>query len=250
MKHTNPLGKKIDSPKSYDPGQLFPIKRKAVKNSYGQDLWTLYEVYWLDSNHTPHVRIGHLSYDANSPNIIESKSLKLYLNSLNNTVFATTNDLKKTIINDLETCLKTKVTLTLYTIEEFSQHLNTPQESTELSYSNTLELTKKDITETVHTHTYRSYCPVTSQPDFATLIITYTGKRISHKQLLQTLHDKSNKQAFHEECIDNIFVTLLNQYACNQLCIYGLFTRRGGIAITPIRSTHNQLKNNFQIARQ
>jgi 7-cyano-7-deazaguanine reductase len=238
-----PLGKTVSSPEKYNPDLLVPIKRQKIITDtyYGIDLWNLYELFWLNDLTIPQTGWAQLSYSCNSEYIIESKSLKLYLNSLNGSIFESESKLFQTITTDLENVLKTKIDIKMITdtgaqmpvknLITLNTNLAKPQQFKKLIFTQTKG------SETIIFHGYRSLCPVTSQPDFASIIIDYDGLIIQQQSLLNLFESHRNKQSFHEVCIDQLFLELSNYHEITNVTVQGAFLRRGGIDITPIRST-------------
>ena len=247
------LGKPTNYPVTYDSDLLVPLDRldsrrnsgvdNPIQNMFGLDAWTSYELSWLDLNSIPKNGILYLTYNASSKNFIESKSLKLYLNSLNNTKFSSQLNLISTLQKDLDQCTQSTVSLEILqspkTIEEpfFSiDNLFIKDFSSEV---NSLVLKTKDefAEEKVSSSLFRSLCPVTSQPDWATVSVEYKGQQIIHKTLLSYLLSYRNHQGFHEECVERIFFDVLKRCKPESLTVRANFLRRGGIEINPIRST-------------
>ncbi len=240
----SPLGKIVATPSNYDKNILVAIKRNqnSEHTAYGCDRWTAYELSWLNKNGIPQIRICEIVYDASTPYIVESKSLKLYLNAFNNIRYSSEESILKTIQNDLEEKLQCAVTVTCQSAQSSLnnnyEHLVLIEESLkEISQFKSFEFNDNDIAETLYTHVYRSLCPVTSQPDFATIFISYSGKQINKQSLFNYLISSRNKNNFHEDCVNQMFNDLLNTQAIKKLTVQGSFLRRGGIDITPIRST-------------
>lgn len=244
-----PLGKKTAVPQQYDASVLVPIERQTVTVSshgalQGRDYWTVYELYWQDSQQKPHVAVLRLSYDSASAYIVESKSLKLYCNGLNTSMFESEAALLSCIVTDLEQVIKSKVDAYLVPCDTVFEPVT---RATVRCLENTVQtvspfdgfkLSDQIVQETVATHCFRSVCPVTGQPDFATIYIAYQGKKISDVSLFNYLVSFQTHAHFHEQCIEQIMADLCKHTACEQLTVTGCFTRRGGIDINPVRSTH------------
>jgi 7-cyano-7-deazaguanine reductase len=258
-----PLGKKITYPEKYDPSLLVGISRKESRiksgvsfkpNSfYGLDSWTAYELSWLNLEGIPKNAVLYASYESSSKNFIESKSLKLYLNSLNNKKFNSLGDLLALIKHDLEQCVSSEVEIEIK---------NTPKDfvkeskSIDLVEINSEERVEEDapwvssieVREEISCSVFRSLCPVTGQPDWATIRIAYSGKLINYKKLFSYLLSFRNFQAFHEECVEKIFSDLKKFCVPNELTVRANFLRRGGIELNPVRSTLE--KFNKEILRE
>ena len=251
-----PLGVQVSYPKTYDPNLLVSINREEsrkrskviLKESklYGLDSWTAYELSWLKAGNIPQNAILYVSYDSNSPNFIESKSFKLYLNSLNNKCFREKEDLISLIKKDLEDCVLSKVKIEISDkpkkfneggklIDDTKTEINIHKKN-EIQWVNPIE-----VKEILACSTFRSLCPVTSQPDWATITITYLGQAIKRDVLLSYLISFRDIQAFHEECVEKIFFDLQRNCTPKELTVQANFLRRGGIELNPVRSN----KKNF-----
>lgn len=246
------LGKKTTYVDQYDSTLLYPIMRiPQAYLMYGYDLWNLYEISWLNLHNKPEVAIGKLAYSYSSLYLIESKSLKLYLNSFNNSQFSSASHVQDTIKNDLSTVLNTDVFIELYDINS-SVKIIPPQgkclddihiEVKNFNFNDRMHSLVNIIenhtivTEKLYSNLLRSNCPITQQPDWGTITVEYTGKQISHQSLLHYILCYRNHNDFHEHCIENIYCELM-QYLCpTELNIYANYTRRGGIDINPYRSS-------------
>jgi 7-cyano-7-deazaguanine reductase len=260
------LGRQVSYKSDYDNSLLFPIKRslgraKIIKESYlpfnGYDLWSCYELSWLDSKGKPEVRIMHFVVSADSEFLIESKSVKLYLNSFNNTKFATQEEVYNLIKSDLSQIAGSPVKVY---INKLSHYKNQPlnifegilldELPVEISkYQVTSELLKIDLSnqeqiveEILYSNLLKSNCLVTGQPDWASIQISYKGKKIDHRSLLKYLISYRDHNGFHEECIEHIFVDILENCKPEELTVFAKYTRRGGVDINPFR-TNVSLKN-------
>ena len=261
-----PLGKNINYPLSYDPSLLVGLNRSESRKRlrldnyqseiFGIDSWTCYELSWLNQKGLPRNNILYFSYSSNSKFFVESKSLKLYLFSLNNKKFSSTKDLVKTIKNDLETTLKTDVSIeATEDPREIISNLNSI-DSLEIEepspHPNSLVLLSndQDADEDLSCSLFRSLCPVTAQPDWATIHIAYKGKQIIHESLLAYLLSYRNHQGFHEECVEKIFQDLNERCQIDSLLVRANYLRRGGIEINPVRSTHKNYELILREQRQ
>ena len=247
------LGKEIGIPKEYDPSVLTPLSRldsrikagldEFSSSLHGRDYWTSYETSWLNNNGVPQNCILNISYNCDSKFFIESKSLKLYLYSLNNEKFESTDFVKKLICSDLERILKTDVEVELAKspriIEENYFLLDNIEIAKIDSHPNSLviEPGEDEVSEKLSCSLFRSLCPVTSQPDWATIYISYSGTAIKHPSLLQYLLSYRNHQGFHEECVERIFIDINKRCRLTELSVRANFLRRGGIEINPVRTT-------------
>lgn len=243
------LGKNTNYSMVYNSDILDPITRITLSNSYGYDIWTCYELSWLNIKGKPEVAILTLYIPNTSVFIIESKSLKLYLNSFNNKKISSIQELKDIIKADLEKCCDSKIDLVVDSIEEFSQKTEPQFTGTNIDNldvecndynkeKNSLKTLDNACEEELYTHLFRSHCPVTNQPDYASIYVQYkASKQINHESLLQYLVSFRNHPSFHEKCIEEIFADLYDILKPELLTIYGRFLRRGGIDINPVRST-------------
>lgn len=261
------LGKKSAYQHHYDPTKLFPIPRDEKRLEiginpqkppfFGFDLWNHYEVSWLNPKGKPMVGIAEIIYDCHSPCIIESKSMKLYFNTFNQSVFNSQKELENIIQNDIAKAIEHPVEIRLFNLEDKCYLSQTHQFSGIhlddldiecLDYTvnaNLLSTDLADVEETVYSHLLKSNCLVTHQPDWGSVQISYTGKKINHENLLKYLISFRNHNEFHEQCIERIFMDIMKYCQPQSLTVYGRYTRRGGVDINPIRST----KSNIQIPK-
>lgn len=207
----------------------------------------------------------HLYISCKSPRIVESKSLKLYLNSFNNTKFSSENDVIETIKRDISSAVGTDIEVEIKTLDSFR---NEKIEISEYSNIDHLDVSidkyevNPEIIETedvmlsnekIYSNLLRSNCLVTHQPDFASIFVSYSGKQINHESLLKYFISFRNHIEFHEQCVERIFTDIMNIASPSELTIQAKYTRRGGIDICPIRSTLD-LKiteiDNTRLARQ
>lgn len=254
------LGKKTVYPQSYNADYLCPISRASKRLEIGIDpdalpfvgfdCWNHYEVSWLNEKGKPIVAMAEITYDCNSPFIIESKSLKLYFNSFNQFKFKSVEDVVQTIQKDLEPRLKTTVTVTLHplnsaqapTMKTAFEGLCLDELDIECSTYNTdpnfLHTENTLVKESVYSDLLKSNCLVTHQPDWGSVQISYEGNKIDDAGLLRYIVSYRNHNEFHEQCIERIFVDILKRCQPKKLTVYGRYTRRGGLDINPYRSTH------------
>lgn len=261
MKNTvdhSPLGQKTAYVSSYDASLLFPISRAESRKVlgldqklpfYGCDIWTGYELSWLNSKGKPVVAVAEFSVPADSPNIIESKSFKLYLNSLNQTHFNSIDDAKKILTKDLSAAAGAQVEISLSSLDDSNLLVDCSFESECIDqldvdvnvYHPKPELLMKDdsafVNERLHSHLLKSNCPVTGQPDWASVFIDYRGPKIDREGLLRYVISFRDHQDFHEHCVERIFMDLMTKCNPTFLSVYARYTRRGGLDINPFRST-------------
>jgi 7-cyano-7-deazaguanine reductase len=249
---TNPLGKSVSYSDVFDPNLLYPIARTQSRMSLGireplpfegTDRWTCYELSWLNRDGVPQVGIMTLEYPAHSPMIVESKSLKLFLGSINFTRFDSVDGVTKTLRESLSPVLQTDhVRVEIVSPESWShlvvegvQGESVDQEKPQREGSPRLKSGEGEVQETLTSNLLRSLCPVTSQPDWGTLVISYTGRPLERASLLNYLIAHRSYQGFHEECCERIFTDLLSTCAPSKLWVGCFYTRRGGIDINPER---------------
>ena len=252
------LGKTVAYDGRYNPKCLFPIDRQNQRMRLGItsdtlpftgfDIWNHYEVSWLNQKGKPIVAIAEIRYPCESLHIIESKSMKLYFNSFNQTKFKQLSNVQMTIARDLTLQVGMPVQVTLTELCDLSdQRVNASMTGvcldqldvacTSFSVDPSYLTTAPDtVTETVFSNLLKSNCLVTNQPDWATVQIHYTGPRIRHEGLLQYLVSFRNHNEFHEHCIERIYVDIMQRCQPEDLVVYGRFTRRGGLDINALRS--------------
>jgi 7-cyano-7-deazaguanine reductase len=230
------LGNTIQIPDTYSPTILDRIQR--TRNNLGVDIWTCYEVSWINEEGVPQYRIAQMKISSLTTYIVESKSLKLYLNGFNN-IRLSEKEFIRRWESDISALIESPVSVTFYNYSQWS-HLDTEDikgtSIDEMTGASTPLLdTKEMVKETLVSHLFRSVCPVTSQPDWATILITYTGPKLNPIALREYIISFRNKAAFHESCIDEMYTYLIDIAQFTELSISGLFNRRGGIDIMPIR---------------
>ena len=263
------LGKKTEYDSHYNPEKLFPIPRKDKRDEigvpdllpfFGFDLWNHYEVSWLNEKGKPLVAFAEISYGCETPFIIESKSMKLYFNSLNNTKFKNTAVVQATIKKDIEEKVGGKAVVKIIPLNELHNKIFSGFEGDCLdeldiectSYTIDTSFLKSDgdiVEETVYSHLLKSNCLVTHQPDWGSVQIAYTGKKINREGLLRYLVSFRNHNEFHEQCIERIFIDILTHCRPKELTVYGRYTRRGGLDINPYRSTKKNIFASIQNRR-
>jgi 7-cyano-7-deazaguanine reductase len=248
-----PLGRATDYPERYDPALLHSMPRAPQREALGLagelpfrgvDLWTAYEISWLDAGGKPQLAIGYLGVPADSPRLVESKSLKLYLGSFAQEKLDRAEAVR-TMEADLARACGAGVRVDLAGASDRSDIAALPGESLdELPIATDvyepaprfLEASGAAVEETLRTALFRSRCPVTAQPDYGDVMIRYRGPRIDHAGLLRYLVSYRTHAAFHEACVESIFVDVLRRCAPSALTVYARFLRRGGIDINPFRS--------------
>ena len=257
------LGQTVAAPELYAPEVLEPIHRqKSIATvCFGWDIWHAYELSWCIGDEACHW-VGWLAIPAESPATVESKSLKLYLNSLNFHSFGDHQEALNTICDDISACVGAPVSLEclpvagLSGITEELDGVNLPacMAHREIEAINADSLTHSSgkgnvVSEHLVSHSLRSLCPVTAQPDWGSLSIRYTGKAVDRESVSTYLSGYRSHQGFHEQCVDQIFADLLTLKP-DSLQVAGFYQRRGGIDITPWRSTEPLAANPQRLGRQ
>ncbi len=254
------LGKETQYVSEYDNSLIFPIERAGnrarlnmAKNKvngelpfYGEDVWTGYEVSWLNLKGKPQVAIAEFTIPAGSKNIVESKSFKLYLNSFNHTKLANIDEMQKTLQQDLSIGFGADIKVELFAVDAFPLVQcplgeNIDDLDVEIDeYQPNAKLLKvnidKSATQTLNSHLLKSNCPVTSQPDWATVVVKYKGSEIDKAGLLKYIISYRNHDDFHEHCVEQIFCDLCEVGEFEELVVSARYTRRGGLDINPTRS--------------
>jgi 7-cyano-7-deazaguanine reductase len=269
----SPLGKSSEYIATYTPSLLFPISRAAkwaelgltaeTLPYQGVDFWNCFELSWLLPSGKPVVAIGEFAIPADSPNIIESKSFKLYLNSLNQTVFNDVGELLALLQRDLSEAAGKGVGVRVRSLAEVTAEgvatlpgpcideldvviSNYAQPQPEL-----LQCTADRIVEeSLHSHLLKSNCPVTGQPDWGSVVVEYRGAALDHASLLAYLVSFRQHADFHEQCVERIFLDLQRLLQPEYLTVYARYVRRGGLDINPYRSTAAIEPDNRRLVRQ
>ena len=268
------LGKKSDYDPTYNPERLFPIPRAGKRQEigvdplhlpfYGFDCWNHYEVSWLNAKGKPVVALAEIIYDCNSPKLIESKSLKLYFNSFNNSKFDSLEVLEEIIKKDLQERIEAEVFVAIHPLEQSKQlymqrvfvgesiDVLDVECSVYLVEPSFLSVGDELVEEILCSDLLKSNCLVTNQPDWGSVQIKYKGKRINREGLLKYVVSFRNHNEFHEQCIERIFVDIMNHCKPDSLTVYGRYTRRGGLDINPYRSTEKTsfMDKNVRLIRQ
>lgn len=271
--HLSPLGKTVTYQAEYAPELLFPIPRISKREEIGitaslpfmgMDFWNAYELSWLNPRGKPQVALACFQIPADSPNIIESKSFKLYLNSFNQTRLSGQEELVARLTRDLSQAAGKPVRVELQLPEQFaSQRIadlegycidNLDIEVETYSPDPRLLCCEADPTpveETLVSNLLKSNCLVTGQPDWASVQIRYFGPAIRRDALLKYLISYRNHNEFHEQCVERIFMDIQRQCQPLRLAVYARYTRRGGLDINPWRSNFSTpLPSNLRTARQ
>ena len=234
---TKVLGKKSKKPYFSGKDLLDSIPRNGKKIEHGIDIWNVYDFMFKDKKEVPHLKVLEIIIPSNSKFIVESKSMKLYLNSFYDIAFTNQSEILKKIKRDLKSLIKDDVKLRF--IDKFSVE----PKNINLNQSNCETIQRRKI---IKFNGFRSICPVTSQPDFANIYI-YSSDSLSRDWLLSYLTSFKDHGDFHEQCIESVFNTILRNFNPKHLEVAGRFQRRGGIDINPVRGTHKKfLFKNFR----
>jgi len=253
----SPLGKLTEYPDRYAPSLLFSFPRAEQRQELGlrgelpfagADLWTAYEITWLDAGGKPQLAVGEIVVPADSRAIVESKSVKLYLGSFAQEPLESIDALARRIADDLKRACGTEVGVVLTPATAFGRltAVELPGESIDTidtavsSYTpspDELRASGPEVTETLRSALFRVNCPVTGQPDHADVMLRYRGPRIDRAGLLRYIVSYRRHAAFHESCVEHIFVDVLDRCRPRALTVYARFLRRGGIDINPFRSS-------------
>ena len=267
------LGQKTEYASQYDRTLLQPVPRTLNRDglaitqnqpfTIGADIWTAYEISWLNEKGLPQVAIADIYLDYQSQNLIESKSFKLYLNSFNQSKFTDFNAVQQTMQRDLSECAQGDVKVRLNPVAVYDSqkidHLQgdciDEQDIEITSYEFNADWLKDCVSdeiveEKLVSHLLKSNCLITNQPDWGTLHIHYVGKKIDHEKLLRYVVSFRQHNEFHEQCVERIFCDLMHYAKPEKLTVYARYTRRGGLDINPFRSNFEDLPENLRLARQ
>ncbi len=281
------LGKSSYYIDQYDASLLFPIPRSGKRAEIGiagaapfmgADMWTAFELSWLNLRGKPQVALAHFTVPCDTPNIIESKSFKLYLNSFNNTRFADAEAVKAVLRADLSEgvwrrtgteasgaqMVTSSIGVSILLPELFDREpvheldgLSLDRLDVECTRFTpapdllTVALNEPPVSEVLVSNLLKSNCLVTGQPDWGSVQISYTGPAIEQEGLLQYLVSFRNHNEFHEQCVERIFMDIWTRCKPARLSVYARYTRRGGLDINPFRTSYAQaLPRNIRTARQ
>ena len=268
----SPLGKNSAYISQYDASLLFGIARATKWRELGftadslpyvgVDIWNCYELSWLLPSGKPVVAIAQFAVPADSPNIIESKSFKLYLNSFNQSVYSSFAQVQAVLMADLSKVAQAEVQVEIKTLEAITaEGLHQPQgvciDDLDINLSvyehpalEMLVCGTEQVEEQLYSHLLKSNCPVTGQPDWGTVLVHYRGAALDHASLLTYLVSFRQHQDFHEQCVERIFLDLKKCLNPEFLSVSARYLRRGGLDINPYRSTESTLVENLRLARQ
>ena len=267
----NPLGQASEYSLIYDPGLLFAVARQEARAPLlsttelpftGVDIWNAWELTWLNARGKPVVATAEFRFDAASPNIIESKSLKLYLNSLAMTRYDDSEAVADVLRSDLAAVVGHPVDVSLHDPSTWGDAVAMQLQGICLDDIDcdcdvsTVDPTllkcgsENTASQTLYSHAFRSNCPVTNQPDMGSVLVRYAGDVIDRGGLLRYLASYRQHNAFHESCVERIFVDILTRCAPTQLTVHALFNRRGGLDINPFRSNFENAPGPGRLWRQ
>ncbi len=277
------LGKSSAYVDQYDASLLFPIPRAGKRAEiglgevgqqqmpfFGADLWTAFELSWLTPRGKPQVALAHITVPCETPNIVESKSFKLYLNSFNNTRFADAQAVRDRIRADISEAAwrgsetPATVGVKLLLPEAFDREpvheidgLSLDRLDLECTHFTpapellTAAFDEAPVSEVLTSNLLKSNCLVTGQPDWGSVQISYSGPQIDQAGLLRYIVSFRNHNEFHEQCVERIFMEIWRRCQPIKLTVYARYTRRGGLDINPFRTSHpGALPANVRMARQ
>jgi 7-cyano-7-deazaguanine reductase len=266
-----PLGRKSEYTDTYTPSLLYSFNRADARAAIGvsdplpfrgEDVWWCYELGWLNGSGRPVAGVMQIAVPCTSPCIVESKSMKLYLNSFAQTRFGGRAEVLATLNSDLSVAFRSPVTVQLLEparvppaveqlpgvcLDDLDVEIHTYEPAPDLL---ALESDSRAVRETLHTHLFRSLCPVTGQPDFATVFVEYSGTPMVRSALLAYLVSFRCHQAFHEATIERIYQDISERCQPEQLSVTGRFLRRGGVDINPFRSNVRDQAAPLRLPRQ
>lgn len=264
------LGKVTEYAEHYDASLLQGVPRRISRDKIGlsdslpfsgSDIWNAYEVSWLNLKGKPIVAILRCWVPIDSPNLIESKSFKLYLNSFNQSKFKCADTVSALLQKDLSKCAGNKVVVKLIMAEHFHQQvigdlkgdlldvLDITMDEYSLDPSQ-LQTSENEVSETLVSHLLKSNCLITNQPDWGSVLIRYSGKQIDRSSLLKYIISFRQHNEFHEQCVERIFMDIQQYCKPEKLSVYARYTRRGGLDINPFRSNFEVPYDDIRLARQ
>ncbi|USD36811.1 NADPH-dependent 7-cyano-7-deazaguanine reductase QueF [Ferrimonas sp. SCSIO 43195] len=266
------LGQQTQYQDQYAPELLQGVPRQLNRDAIGlgdalpftgADIWTGFELSWLNAKGKPMVAIAHFALPVSSANLVESKSFKLYLNSFNQTRFDSVDAVREALAKDLSQCAQGEVSVRIVLPDAFGAE---PLVELEGELIDDLDISIDDyqfnpdylsgaaagevVEETLRSNLLKSNCLITSQPDWGSVQIRYKGGRIDREKLLRYLISFRRHNEFHEQCVERIFMDLKRYCGCQRLTVYARYTRRGGLDINPFRSDFEALPANHRLARQ
>jgi 7-cyano-7-deazaguanine reductase len=268
MSRDTPLGKTASYSSHYDADLLYAIARSESRSKLGVrtalpfsgvDIWTAWELTWLNPSGVPQLAAVEIRVPCDSPQLIESKSLKLYLNSFTMSRFASADEVQTAIRRDLGECTGATVVVRFFSSgQALPPHApaghcidgsETRCEVFDVD-ANLLSAGGPVVTERLHSDLLRSLCPVTNQPDIGSVLIAYTGPQVEYASLLRYIVSYREHNDFHEACVERMFIDILGRCRPTQLSVYARYQRRGGIDINPFRSNFESNPSNLRLWRQ
>ncbi|MGE4574071.1 NADPH-dependent 7-cyano-7-deazaguanine reductase QueF [Parachlamydia sp.] len=269
MLDQSPLGKQTTYITTYSPKLLFPIPRTMARNKIGLtslpftglDIWNSYELSWLDQRGKPQIAFAEFHFPYDNPNIVESKSFKLYLNSFNQTKIGSLAELNEILERDLSQVSLGPVTVELYSSADFKKQPMREFSGTCLDFLDIetnayhvspefLSTSSDYVEESIYSELLKSNCLATGQPDWGTIYIRYAGHKIAHEGLLKYIISYRNHSGFHEDCVEKIFYDISTYCKPEKLTVYARYVRRGGLDINPFRSNFETDPVNLRLNRQ
>lgn len=266
-----PLGKSTDYPQEYAPEVLAAVARSAAREAIGlgkelpfsgMDIWNAWELSWLAESGKPIVATAVITVPADSTNIVESKSLKLYLNSFAMSRYAAKGEVAGIIARDLTDLTESNVVVDVSPATETASHrivdfpgdcidhLDVQIDGNGVDAKLLQAESGVSVDEALHSHLLRSNCPVTNQPDMGSVLIRYGGPKIDRESLLSYIVSYRRHRDFHEACVERMFVDLKERCNLQKLTVYARYNRRGGIDINPFRSDFESKMQNLRLWRQ
>lgn len=264
-----PLGKKTVYIETYSPELLFPVSRNLARDRLkldsipfkGWDKWNGYEISFLNKKGKPVIALAEFTFPCTTENIVESKSLKLYLNSFNASAFDSLEEVQEIMEQDISSAIKGEVSVKLFPLaslkeKELRELPGTCIDDLDIEVNEysvnpkLLKTSSAEVEETLYSNLLKSNCLATGQPDWGSLWIHYAGPRIDHESLLKYIISFRNHSGFAEHCVESIFMDLLKECRPKNLSVYARYTRRGGLDINPFRSNFEDLFINERNIRQ
>ncbi|MDX1506827.1 MAG: NADPH-dependent 7-cyano-7-deazaguanine reductase QueF [Woeseiaceae bacterium] len=260
MSAESPLGKSSEYPRTYAPEVLHAIPREGDRAAVpGVDIWNAWELTWLTDRGRPQNAGVEIRVPADSPNIVESKSLKLYLGSFAMSRFVAADEVFAAVRKDVGACVGSAIGVAPLDPAggtEVTELPGTSLDDLDIDCNDyhpnagLLRASGDSVTESLHSHSLRSLCPVTAQPDIGSVLVRYTGPQIDHASLLRYIVSYREHDDFHEACVERMFLDIRNRCSTEQLSVYARYQRRGGIDINPFRSDFETDPPNLRTWRQ
>lgn len=266
-----PLGNPTAYPEEYSPQVLYAVPRSEARKTLGlgdalpfqgEDIWNAWELTWLEASGKPTAATAVITVPADSANIVESKSLKLYLNSLAMSRYAAADEVAQIIGRDLSKVAAAEVVVSITPAKDCStdritdlpgeciDDLDVQIDESGVDASLLKTIGKDSIEEELHSHLLRSNCPVTNQPDMGSVLIRYRGAAIDRESLLRYIISFRKHNDFHEACVERMFLDIKSRCAPEKLTVYARYNRRGGLDINPFRSDFETTAENLRLWRQ